>query len=88
MNFNENAALSYNPDQNSNSVSGLQAAVAEAGRMLLSLKGVQGMGETKTSSGSDAIVVYVDSEQLLAKLPRAIQGFAVIGEVTGEIRPL
>ena len=88
MNFNENAAWTYNPEGDDQNSSGLQAAVAEASRMLMHLKGVQGMGETKTSSGNDAIVVYVDSEHLLAQLPRSVQGIAVIGEVTGEIRPL
>ncbi len=87
MSFNEDAALSYNPDDESSS-SELQVAVADATKLLGHLSGVHGLGESKLSNGNDAIVVYVENESVLAKLPRNVRGIPVVGEITGEIRPL
>ena len=89
MNLNENAALSYNPvDDEQTATAGIQAALAAAERRMIHRAGVKGMGMTKTPTGQDAIVVYVENEQTLSQLPSDIDGFPVIGEVTGEIRAL
>lgn len=84
MTLHEEAAISYKPDDNA----GIQVALAEAERQLTRRKGVKGMGMTKTTAGEDAIVVYVEDQQVLSQLPAVIGGFPVVGEITGEIRAL
>ena len=89
MDLNENAAMSNNPgDDEQAATDGIQVALAEAERQLTHRKGVKGMGMTKTPSGQDAIVVYVEDQQALSQLPADVDGFPVVGEVTGEIRAL
>jgi hypothetical protein len=89
MDLNENAAMSYNPgDDDPTGMGGIHVALAEAERQLTHRKGVNGMGMSKTLSGQDAIVVYVQNEQTLSQLPSEVDGVPVIGEVTGEIRAL
>lgn len=89
MNPNENAAMPYNPVEDEQSgAAGIQVALAKAERELTHRKGVMGMGLTKTPRGQDAIVVYVENEQALSQLPADVDGFPVVGEVTGEIRAL
>ena len=89
MNLNENAEVSYNPDDDEQTSSGgIQGAMAEAERKLSHRKGVCGMGLSKTPTGQDAIVVYVENEHILSQLPSDVGGFPVVGEVTGEIRAL
>ncbi len=85
MNLDEDAAISYEPDDAGD---GLEAALAEAERLMSHHKVVHGMGMTKTPAGEDAIVVYVEDQQALSQLPAAVRGFPVIGEITGEIRAL
>lgn len=85
MNQDEEAAISYEPDDADD---GMQIALAEAERQMSHRKGVHGMGMTKTPSGEDAIVVYVEDQQALSQLPAVVRGFPVIGEITGEIRAL
>ena len=87
MIHDENAELSYNPDEHEpRSTATIQDALAEAQRQLTQRSGVEGMGMTKTSDGQDAIVVYVRDQQALSQLPATVRGFRVIGEITGEIR--
>ena len=89
MNQDEKAAISYNPDDDEEAgTDGLQVALAEAERRLGHSRGVKGMGRSQTTSGKDAIVVYVEDQQALSQLPADIDGFTVVGEVTGEIRAL
>ena len=89
MNLNENAAMPYNPgDDEQTGAAGIQVALAKAERQLTHHKGVKGMGMAKTPSGQDAIVVYVEDQQALSRLPADVDGFPVVGEVTGEIRAL
>ena len=89
MNLDENAEVSYNPsDDEQTGSGGIQSALAEAERQLTHRKGVTGMGMTKTPNGQDAIIVYVENEQVLSQLPSDVEGFPVVGEVTGEIRAL
>jgi hypothetical protein len=81
--------MSYNPaDDEPTGVGGIHAALAEAERRLTHRTGVKGMGISKTPSGEDAIVVYVQDEQTLSQLPSDVDGVPLVGEVTGEIRAL
>ena len=84
MNLDEDAAISYEPADDAGD--GIEAALAEADRLLSHRKGVHGLGKTKTPTGDDAIVVYVEDQQILSQLPANILGFTGIGEISGEIR--
>ncbi len=87
MTLDENAEVLYDPGDDERTHSGgIQVALAKAERQLAHRKGVHGMGISK--SGPDAIVVYVENEQVLSQLPSDVDGFPVVGEVTGEIRAL
>lgn len=88
MSLDEEAAISYNPDDDQPNVGGLNSILAEAERQLGQRRGVNGMGMSKTAAGEDAIEVYVQDELTLSQLPSAIRGVPVIGEITGDIRPL
>ncbi len=89
MDLSENAAMPYNPgDDEQSGAAAIQTALAKAERQLTHRKGVKGMGMAKTPSGQDAIVVYVEDQQALSQLPADVEGFPVVGEVTGEIRAL
>ncbi len=82
MNPDEEAAISYEPDDDD----GIQATLAEAERQLLKIKGVKGMGRTKAPTGEDVIVVYVKNKKALSRLPAVIEGYSIVGEVVGEVR--
>jgi hypothetical protein len=87
VNLGENAEVSYNPEEGEPDRSGgIQGALNKAQNQLAHRKGVHGMGMSKTPSGQDAIVVYVENERVLSQLPSDVDGFPVVGEVTGEIR--
>lgn len=89
MDQDENAAISYNPDDDEQGDgAGIRGALVEAERQLIHRKGVKGMGMSKTPAGKDAILVYVEDQQALSQLPADVGGFPVVGEITGEIRPL
>ena len=87
MDFYEDAAMPYNPDDEGQPKGSVQAALAEAERTLASCKGVQGMGISTTPQGQDAIVVYVQNEQTLSQLPADVGGVPILGDIVGEIRP-
>jgi hypothetical protein len=87
--MSENAAMSYEPsDDNQFLVGGVKGAFAKAQSQLLNQPGVKGLGMTKTPAGQDVIVVYVENRLVIAKLPSNVDGFPVIGEVTGDIDAL
>ena len=86
MSTDEEAAISYEPDDDAGDE--IQIALAEAERQLSLRKGVHGLGMTKSPTGEDAIVVYVEDQQTLSQLPAVVRDFPVIGEITGEIRAL
>ncbi|QDV45885.1 hypothetical protein Enr13x_57880 [Stieleria neptunia] len=88
MSLNENAAMPYHPadDEPTGTAAAIQVALAKAEKQLSHRKGVMGMGMTKTPSGRDAIVVYVDQQQTISQLPAEVDGFPIVGDVTGEIR--
>lgn len=84
--MSENAEMPYHPadDDQSNS-GGIHVALAMAESQLSSQSGVNGLGMTKTSAGQDAIVVYVQSAEVISRLPSSVNGFSVVGLVTGNI---
>jgi len=87
--MSENAEMSYEPsDDNQFVFGGIKGAFAKAQSQLLSQPGVNGLGMTKTPTGQDVIVVYVKNALVIEKLPPNIEGFSVVGEVTGDIRAL
>jgi hypothetical protein len=57
-------------------------------RTLLSLPGVQGVGLHEDGAGNQSLVVLVDAEADLSKLPAEIEGLPVTTEATGPFRPL
>jgi hypothetical protein len=84
--MSENAAMSYEPtDDNQVLPAGFNGAFAKAQAQLLSLPGVKGLGMAKSPAGQDVIVVYVQNTMAITNLPSNIDGFSVIGEVTGDI---
>jgi hypothetical protein len=87
--MSENAEMSYEPsDDNQFVFGGIKGAFAKAQSQLLSQPGVNGLGMTKTPTGQDVIVVYVKNALVIEKLPPNIDGFSVVGEVTGDIGAL
>ncbi|WP_182868337.1 hypothetical protein [Stieleria mannarensis] len=87
MNRDEKAAMPYQPaDMMPAAMTGIEAALAKAEQMLSRRKGVKGMGMTKTRRGQDAIIVYVDQQQTISQLPSDVDGFPIIGDVTGQVR--
>jgi hypothetical protein len=89
MNLGEDAAISYQPDDDEQAArDGIHVALAEAERQLTHRQGFEGIGIAKSPVGEDVIVVYVEDQQALSQLPAAVGGFAVVGEISGEIRAL
>ena len=88
MNLDENAEITYQPDDEPSGGSGIKVAFAEAERQLAKREGVNGLGMSKTPAGQDAIVVYVKDKQALSQLPKVVNGIPIVGEITGEIKAL
>lgn len=67
----------------------LEAVRAQHDRELEAIPGVIGIGET-LSNGKPAIQIYVNklTPELSAKIPSTIEGYPVVIEQTGEIKPL
>ena len=57
---------------------------------LMAIPGVVGTAESRTPDGRPCILVLLanDSAELRAKLPRELEGWPVVPEVTGEIRAM
>lgn len=57
---------------------------------LMAIPGVVGTAESRTPDGRTCILVLLanDSAELRARLPREIEGWPVVPEVTGEIRAM
>jgi hypothetical protein len=58
--------------------------------MLLSIEGVQGIYQGQLADGSDCIVVMVEEENAETenKIPKVLEGYPVIIEAGGKIKPL
>lgn len=84
MSIEEEAAITYDPDSDPDL--GTNAAVDDAQKELLDLKGVKGTGRTVTPNGHEAIIVYVKNKKARARVPDNIRGYPIIVEIVGEIR--
>lgn len=57
---------------------------------LLAIPGVQGFYQGMLEDGNDCIVIMIDklTEEIQSKLPDSLEGYPVILEAGGEIKPL
>ena len=67
----------------------LSVVMEERSRAIMSLPGVVGIGEGECA-GTPCIKIYVvqKTPDLLDQIPATLDGYAVLIEETGEIRPL
>ncbi len=90
----ETAKLSYVPNSGASSTSdpgassGIVAVKERSEARLLAIDGVEGVAIGRDQIGRDAILVFVRDRSVESRLPREIEGFAVMVEVTGVIEPL
>jgi hypothetical protein len=83
----EIAATSYDPDPGG-APSDIAAVKERNEARLLAIDGVEGVAIGRDQIGRDAILVFVRDSSVESRLPTEIEGFSVIIDVTGEIRPL
>ena len=64
--------------------------LAEQSPRLMALPGVTAVGESALPDGTPCIKVYIRAKdrELERRIPRSIQGYAVVVDVSGEIRAL
>lgn len=64
--------------------------IGENSQRIMSVEGVVGIYEGQQEDGTSCIKVMVieDSPELTKKIPKEIEGYPVIIEVTGEIKPM
>lgn len=77
--FAESGAREYNPE------TPVSASRRDAELQLLSIPGVQGLGEGLDAVGNPAWIVYIVNKVIGASLPKSIAGRPVLVEVSGEI---
>jgi hypothetical protein len=75
--------MPYNPDEQPSS--GISNALRQHRQALLSRPGVTGVAIGKSPIGDPAIVVYLLDKSNRAGLPRTLDGFPVVVQVTGPI---
>lgn len=68
----------------------IEQVLKDKQEMLLSIPGVQGFYQGKSEKGEDRIVIMVDSlsEKNRDKFPDSLEGYPVLVEETGKIKPL
>jgi hypothetical protein len=82
----ETGGRSYSPNQESPSV---LAAVRDRNEArLLAVDGVKGVGIGRNQIGQDALVIYIVDQSVGGRLPRMIEKFPVVLQITGEIEAL
>ena len=91
----EIAEMSYTPDPEASSTpdpgasSGIAAVMKRNEARLFAIDGVEGLNIGRDQIGRDAILIFVFPDRSVeSRLPRDIEGFPVIVEVTGIIQPL
>jgi hypothetical protein len=87
----EDAAMPYNPDEETNTASGasgLEYVKRNHEGQLMSIEGVEGVGIGQNEIGDAAIIVYLRSEDVKKRLPRTIEGHPVVTHITGPIDAL
>jgi len=85
---NEEAAMPYSPDSSTQSSSPVQHVKQRHEQELMAIDGVEGVGVGRNSIGDDAILVYLRSDDIKARIPRTIDGYPVETKVTGIIDAL
>lgn len=83
--MSENAEMPYQPNDDQTPPGGIQAALAKVESMMSNWSGVKGAGLTKTAANQDAIIVFVENAETSSQLPSSVDGYSVIGEITGDI---
>jgi hypothetical protein len=81
----EDAAMPYDPGEESIPESGVAAVVNARGQELLAIEGVEGVGAGQDGAGRDAVVVYIREQRVAERLPNEVDAFPVEPVVTGEI---
>ncbi len=76
--------IDYDPDPES-PTSIVEEVMLDHEEQLLQIPGVTGVGIGQNAVGNAAIIVYLESKCSAAKLPKQLNGFDVIVEVTGVI---
>jgi len=87
MNYSEEAAVPYQPEGEGESPM-LESACREAERRFGQRDDVVGFGMGQTFEGNDAVIVYVKSSDIRSALPKEINGYPLIVEVTAEMERL
>lgn len=78
----EQAAVQYNPDDD---VSGIEQVLRQHEAGLLARPGVTGVAIGKSPIGDPAIVIYLHDQISRSGLPKMIDGYPVVTQVTGPI---
>jgi hypothetical protein len=78
----EQAAVPYNPDDD---VSGIERVLGQHEGGLLARPGVTGVAISRSPTGDPAIVIYLQDQRFRAGLPKQIDGYPVVTQVTGLI---
>ena len=85
---NEEAAMPYSPESSTESSSPVHHVKQRHEQELMAIDGVEGVGVGRNSIGDDAILVYLRSDDIKARIPRTIDGYPVETKVTGIIDAL
>ena len=80
----EDAAMPYSPEASTSS-SPIEHVKQSHEDRLMAIEGVEGVGIGRNSIGDDAIIVYLRSEDVKARIPSDIDGHPVETKVTGII---
>jgi len=81
----EEAAMPYSPDSSTESSSPVHYVKQRHEQELMAIDGVEGVGVGRNSIGDDAIILYLRSDDVKARIPRSIDGYPVETQVTGII---
>ena len=90
----ESAEMTYTPGTGAaptpqpGSPSGIVAVKQRNEARLLAVDGVEGVAVGRDQIGRDAVLVFVRDGSVVSRLPREIEGFPVVVEVTGVIDAL
>jgi hypothetical protein len=68
----------------------IDKVIEERREMLLSIKGVEGFYKSILENGDDCIVIMIDTltDEINGKLPDSLDGYPVLIEEGGKIKPL
>lgn len=89
----KHGAESYNHEQKSTQMKKkppVEDVIKAHSKELMDIKGVNGVFSGKLEDGSDCITVMVvkKTEEHVRKIPKELEGYTVVVEEVGEIKPL